>query len=196
MKYLFIDTETTGVPRKFKYGPVAHYTDPVYEKYGRLLELAYILTDENNNTIKEGGWLVKYPPTFEIANGDWHSQNSGITIDLLTTKGTPLEEILKQFEDLVRECDTILAYNLEFDINILLHACYRSNQTELIKLLTESKSKCIMKLVSGTGRYKRLANVYYELYKKTPENTHRALDDVRLCKDVYFKYTHHQFYTR
>jgi len=57
--YLFFDTETTGLPRNWK----APVTD--LNNWPRLVQLAYLLYDENGNKITGGDYIIK-PEGFTI----------------------------------------------------------------------------------------------------------------------------------
>lgn len=59
MKYIFFDTETTGVPKNYK-APSSN-TD----NWPRLVQLAWILTDDHGETINSGNLIVK-PNGFTI----------------------------------------------------------------------------------------------------------------------------------
>ncbi|MCJ8276491.1 MAG: hypothetical protein MJK18_06600, partial [Bdellovibrionales bacterium] len=52
MKYLFFDTETTGLPKSYK----APYTD--LENWPRVVQLSWLVT-ENNKVIKESDNVIK-----------------------------------------------------------------------------------------------------------------------------------------
>ena len=51
--YLFFDTETTGLPRNYK----APVTD--LNNWPRLVQLAYIQYDRNDNKISGGDYIIK-----------------------------------------------------------------------------------------------------------------------------------------
>ena len=51
--YLFFDTETTGLPKDFK---IPRY---VVSNWPRLVQLSWIVTDENGNKLKSGDHIVR-----------------------------------------------------------------------------------------------------------------------------------------
>lgn len=186
MRYFIFDTETTGVPRTHPYGPLADYRDPIYDSLGRMLEIAYMICDENGNIEKQKEYLIHKPLSFNIVNGDWHSENSGITNELLYDKGTSIDDVLENLYRRIRKCDVIMSYNIDFDINILLSECHRADRQDLIELIQNRKKQCIMRLFAINGKNQKLGNLYQNTFGVFPENTHRAMEDVRLCKELYF----------
>ena len=51
--YLFFDTETTGLPKDFK---IPRY---VVSNWPRLVQLSWIVTDENGNRLKSGDHIIR-----------------------------------------------------------------------------------------------------------------------------------------
>ena len=87
--YLFFDTETTGVPRNYK----APSSDT--RNWPRLVQLAWILTDENGNRIHTGNQIVK-PDGFVIPADA--AKVHGITTQRAMAEGIPLNEVINLFK--------------------------------------------------------------------------------------------------
>ena len=87
--YLFFDTETTGVPRNYK----APSSDT--RNWPRLVQLAWILTDENGNRIHTGNQIVK-PDGFVIPADA--AKVHGISTQRAMAEGIPLNEVINQFK--------------------------------------------------------------------------------------------------
>ena len=51
--YLFFDTETTGIPKNYK-APVSDL-----ENWPRLVQLAWLVTDNNGDEIKAAEYIIK-----------------------------------------------------------------------------------------------------------------------------------------
>ena len=84
-KYLFFDTETTGIPQDYK----APCTDT--DNWPRLVQLGWILTDSRGNELRRGNRIVR-PEGFEIpaAASDVH----GITTERALAEGEPLRDVM------------------------------------------------------------------------------------------------------
>ena len=85
LKYLFFDTETTGIPQNYK----APCTDT--DNWPRLVQLGWILTDANGQELGRGNRIVR-PDGFEIptAASDVH----GITTERALAEGEPLHDVM------------------------------------------------------------------------------------------------------
>lgn len=178
------DTETTGVPRRN--GEIVDYTEEIYEKKGRMLEIAYQICDKYGNLIKKKQFLIKKTPDFQIDNEEWHLKNSGITLDMLINYGKELNEVLDNIHRRLKKCRLILSYNIQFDISILLSECYRLERYDIISTILNTKKICVMKLFQENGKYQKLDILYQKTFGVFPPKTHRALEDVKLCKEIFF----------
>ena len=91
MVYLFFDTETTGLTKKYD----APSSD--LDNWScRLVQLSWIMKDENQTLLSQGDFIIK-PEGFEIPKES--SNVHGITTEialLLTTTNKPLKEIALQ----------------------------------------------------------------------------------------------------
>jgi DNA polymerase III epsilon subunit-like protein len=81
--YLFFDTETTGLPRNYK----APSSDT--RNWPRLVQLAWILTDEEDNRIHTGNLIVN-PDGFVIPTDA--TKVHRITTQRAKEEGVPLTE--------------------------------------------------------------------------------------------------------
>ena len=109
-KYLFFDTETTGVPRNYK----APSSDT--RNWPRLVQLAWILTDENGSRIHTGSQIVK-PDGFVIPADA--ARVHGITTQRAMVEGIPLNEVISQFKADLDVATCIVCHNVEFDKKIV-----------------------------------------------------------------------------
>ena len=87
MKYLFIDTETTGLPKEYD----APYTD--IDNWPRLVQLAWIVYDYTTIVVRKN-FIIK-PIGFTIPNAS--TKVHGITTKQALEKGQKVETILKEF---------------------------------------------------------------------------------------------------
>jgi DNA polymerase-3 subunit epsilon len=184
---LVFDTETTGFPQKKGFD--LYYPPSQTYRYNnaRLVELAYIIYDADGNVIKKVESLIK-PNGFVILNSNIH----GITTDKAMLEGNKLRDVLTQFNEDLQTVDTLIAHNIDFDINVVLAECYRTNQKKLIAELTKKDQICTMRLGKchlKQVKYPKLSELYSCLFNKEWKQTHRALDDAKTCGECYFQIT-------
>lgn len=197
MKLVF-DTETSGLPTCEKFGDFPPPTD--LDKYAnaRLIELGYYLLDNENKVVDKGYFLINVD--FDIKNSDIH----GITNEH-TRNGTSLVDVLNIFYVLVVNADVLIAHNISFDLSIIASESHRCGLNDLGNMLmgfiSEGKTfdtmkvghnliKNFIKLFApnvGWVKYPKLCELHEFLFKEKAVQTHRALDDVRMCYDCYIK---------
>lgn len=182
---IFIDTETIGLPITKGFD---NYYSPRETKYydsSRMIEIGYIIYNSNNEKIKEVCRIIK-PDNFKITNSKFH----GITNEKANTDGKKLEDILIELNNNLLSCDTIIAHNIGFDINIILAEAYRTKNTDLVKNIKEKNKECTMKIAQklmNVYKSPKLIETYEYLFKKPIVQEHRALSDVIICADCYYK---------
>ena len=85
MVYLFFDTETTGLPKKYD----APSSD--LDNWScRLVQLPWIMKDENQTLLSQGDFIIK-PEGFEIPKES--SNVHGITTEIALEKGKDLKKV-------------------------------------------------------------------------------------------------------
>lgn len=189
-KIMFLDTETTGLPitlgfdRYYSYKELDKYTN------SRIVEVAYVITDDTCNFIKEFQTLIK-PQDYTINNSNIH----GITNEQALNEGIPIQEFIKFFKNDLLDIDLIVAHNLNFDIQILLTELFRQQEGDVINKIIKTNKKCTMKLgkrlniVPEKGwKYPKLQELYDKFFPSEERvQNHRALDDTMMCMKCYFK---------
>lgn len=181
--HLFFDTETTGVPKNYK----APVTD--LNNWPRLVQIAWILTDEIGNELKSIEYLIK-PIGFSIPIEA--SNIHGITDGYAKQNGHDLKLVLEEIILDISKSNTVIAHNIKFDEKII--------GAELLRLglaneLANKQKKCTMELstnfckISGPYGYKwpRLDELHKLLFQKNFSNAHTALADVEACARCYFE---------
>lgn len=178
MKYLFIDTETTGLPKSNNLSP----TDT--ENWPRLVSVAYILTedrevvDSNYYIIKPNGFIV--PPE--------STKVHGITTADAISRGQVLSETLDILKQKIDECTFIVGHNVEFDINVLNSEYYRYNKTLPVSLKPHF---CTMKLSKDfcglpNNKYPTLEELYSILKGNSFSNAHNAMADTQAAMECFW----------
>lgn len=184
--FCFIDIETSGIPQKdgYQYSPPSQT-----EKYNnsRIIEIAYIIANIEERVfvkIKSVAVLVK-PEEFNINNSHIH----GITQEEAEKKGIKITDFLTQFHSDLQGVESILSYNIDFDLNILLSECYRVDMKLYDTIRKKSKS-CVMELSRDfmkVDKYPKLQEIYSFLFGKNFDQKHRALDDTEIMVKCYCK---------
>jgi DNA polymerase-3 subunit epsilon len=183
MNKIFIDTETTGLPIMIGYNRYNPYYQLEYYNTSRIIELGYMVYDSNNNKIKEFNKLIK-PNNFEITNSDIH----GITNEQAMNEGIDIIDALTELEEDLKNADTLIAHNINFDLNIILSEASRAKCTKLVESLHKKVKKCTFKLAQNIYKKNfRLVNLYSHLFNKEIIQEHRALSDVKILVDCYLE---------
>ena len=185
---LFLDLETTGLPKTKGFNNWYNYTELDKYESSRIIEVGIIITENNGNIISEYSSLI-IPDNFTklepiIIN------ITGINDLDINSEGKPIREVLDILKKLLSGIDTIISYNIGFDMNVLLSELHRINDTEMIDIINGINHECAMELsksVLNLDKYPKLCNIYKKLFNKNSNQDHRALSDTRICKDVYFE---------
>lgn len=181
---LIIDTETTGFPTMTNKRTYHDYTESEMYNTSRMLELGFIMYKDGKE-IETFDKIVKVD--FPIYNNDIH----GITNNKSRDEGIDINDIFTLLYKTIKNKDvTIVAHNIKFDMNIILAEAYRNDHIALIEKLKQCNQICTCVLAREKLKLKyyiKLVNLYKKLFNKQIEQEHRALSDVRLCSDCYFK---------
>lgn len=181
--YLFFDTETTGLPRRWN----APVTD--LENWPRLVQLAWIACDEKGNTIEEKCDIVK-PEGFVIPMEV--SRVHGITTTMAQAEGVDLLSVLETFSDKIDEASALIGHNISFDECIVGAEFERKRMmTSLFlkpKYCTMKSSTKFCKLPGKMGfKSPKLSELHQVLFGEGFENAHDALADVRATVRCFWK---------
>ena len=204
MKNLYYDTETTGLP--FKPAPVKRYGRTHNSNgYPRLIQIGWILTDEEDNTLSKQDYIVR-PDGFSIP-GDAVAIN-GITTDEALEKGAPLLDVLHRFSEDLRQADILIGHNIEYDIDVMIGEFRRKSQRNSLARLTSLPVIDTMKSTVefcaipfpadkpryyDTGydfKYPKLRELYMKLFGCEFENAHDAMADIEATRRCYVELHH------
>ena len=189
------DTETTGLPARNKYSVTKYYPPEEINNYdtSRIVSIAWMIFSKQGE-VKYSRYAVIKP------DGFFSSEKAlavhGITHQYAIENGTPIKDILREIYHNLKICDTIVAFNANFDYHILLSECYRYRCRSIISSLRRKKLKCAQKesvkkinnLVCRRSRYPRQDEVYRHLFGDPNFRTsHNAFDDTLRCAQIYFK---------
>ncbi len=183
MKYLFFDTETTGLPKNWK----APVTD--VNNWPRMIQIAWILCDDDVNII-DADDLIILPENFEIpmAAATVH----GITTKRATIEGVPLVDALNKFNELLEETDCIVGHNINFDEKIIGAEFVRK---QIPTSLHEKQKICTMELatnfckIPGPYGYKwpKLSELHIKLFGVDFADAHDAAIDINATAKCFWE---------
>lgn len=187
MNKIIFDTETTGIPQRKGFNNYFHPRELVRYNSSRIVQIAYIILDKNNNEIKKYSAIIK-PDNFFIENSHIHN----ISQDKAESEGIDFKDMISIFYNDLKNCDTIVAHNLSFDINILLSECYRYGFETIVDEINLKKQYCTMLkakeiLLEKDSKYPRLIELYNYIYNEQWTQIHDATDDCIKCQKCYLK---------
>jgi len=188
MRYLFFDTETTGLPR-----PGEPLVNQPY-----MVQLGAMLTDESINEL--GGICLLVNNGVDIPTDA--QRVHGITPEQCAAFGVSLESALELFLELYEQADMVIGHNISFDMQII------EDQLERLGMSIEWKG-CYCTMKQGTAALQNLGMYRGQKWLKLTEayqlitgtsipgaGAHNAWTDVKACatvfnelrrRDVYFE---------
>jgi len=181
---LFVDTETTGLPKP---------ASDDFERWPRVVQLAWSLYDHDGFCESANSFII-YPTDFVIPQDA--ASIHGITTDRAKKEGVSLQKVLPRFNMDVKKATTIIAHNAEFDLPIVNTEFMRCKlETDLLKkqrFCTMKTPKIILycRLPSPSGRgYKwpTLRQLHVQLFETEFTDSHNAGADVEACAKCYFE---------
>lgn len=180
MKNLFFDTETSGLPKKYN----AHYSD--IGNWPRIIQLAWLIADDTGNVLSESDNIIKVD--FEIPLEA--SRIHGITNAVAEEKGRPINVVLMDFLNDLKESNRLIGHNVGFDLPVLQSELCRNG----LKHEINYPSFCTMKnstdycQIPGNRGYKwpKLEELYQICFGKKIEQAHNARADVRATYEVFY----------
>ena len=183
-KYLFFDTETTGIPNDYK-APCTN-TD----NWPRLVQLGWLLTDAAGRILSEGNHIVR-PDGFEIpiAASDVHV----ITTEFALENGKPLLDVIFAFGADLNQADCVVGHNLDYDLHIVGAEYVRLGYDSRIMFArpTLCTMQATIQFCNIPGRFgpkwPKLMELYTKLFGQGFDGAHDAMADIRATKDCFFE---------
>ena len=200
MSYLVFDTETTGLPlRELQirgWGTMYHPKKIKAYDPSRVVQISWIVYNKDGKSLKERDYIIK-PDGFEVKNTRFH----GITTEIANEKGVDFQKAIKKMKKDIKthEVETLVAHNIEFDINVTLSEIYRRElkYKKIFKNLERADTmymgQDVTKINTGYRNYKypKLVELYEHIKAKTGKGLdekityHNSLSDVRVCGYCY-----------
>jgi DNA polymerase III epsilon subunit-like protein len=181
MSYLFFDTETTGLPKKFN-APISDL-----DNWPRMVQIAWILSDDFGNIISQEEYIIK-PKDFVIPLES--SAIHGIDNLRANREGKDLKDVLDVFNYALNFSQPdLVAHNIIFDKNIVAAEFLRAN---ILSNFLDLNFICTMKgsvdfCALPNKKFPKLSDLYFKLFGEYFKNAHNALDDVIACYKSFFE---------
>lgn len=183
MKYLFFDTETTGLPQNWK-APAS-----ALNNWPRLVQLAYTIYDDNGTQVAVGNHIIK-PEGFTIPEES--TRIHGITHEQAVAEGEPLEEVLATFRQMMKQSNILVAHNIAFDEKIMGAEFIRTTHSNPMegrpKICTMESTTAFCAIPSSYGlKYPSLQELHKKLFNTGFEDAHDAFVDVNATVRCFFE---------
>jgi DNA polymerase III epsilon subunit-like protein len=175
---LFFDTETTGTITKYM----------TWENYPRLVQIGWVEYElgEESSAIE---YIVK-PDGFEIPISA--SAINHITTEQALRDGARIDVVLGVFANRVRQAESIIGHNLNFDLMIVGAELKRLGMESPFKdkplICTMKQSTEFCKLPGGMPyKWPKLHELYAKLFNCDMGDAHNALIDIKNTAKCYFE---------
>lgn len=187
--HLFVDTETTGLPKN--YGAPASDSN----NWPRIVQIAMVLCDDSGKEFASANFIIK-PNGFTIPAEV--SAIHGITHERAEKEGLPIENALQVFSSFLRMAESLIAHNFSFDDRIIAAEFYRiSAQEEYYKKIkSDKKTLCTMMAATqycqfpgknGGYKWPKLEELHQKLFGESFSGAHDAMNDIRACAKCFFE---------
>ena len=177
MKYIAIDTETTGLPKTR-----AKPTLDNIEKWEECRPLSVAIVEFEDGAISNTYHQLVYPDTFVVRATEIH----GITEEMAKTDGVSFECVYNYFSTMVDVYSKVVGHNLKFDLDVLKsEALRRGFDTSVFDRVDPI---CTLKLTKQIYLKSMKLTILYEMLFGVPlEGAHNALADAVAAGEVYLK---------
>lgn len=185
MSLILFDLETTGLPSRagLQFGQYHPYSDTSKYNDARIVQISYMVCDENLNTVSMHDSVINSRGLFTITNSHIH----GITNETSMLTGEDFDDVLSRFEVALKGAQMIVAHNADFDMNVLKSELYRRGKDMLLVELCSKTVICTMKSckavvnalnVYNRQKYPTLKELYEFAVEKTMLKAHDSKYDV------------------
>lgn len=181
--YLFFDTETTGLPKRWD----APVTD--FNNWPRMVQLAYLLYSADGDLLAGGDYIVR-PEGFTIP--EVSSQIHGISTERALQEGVPLKDVLLSFLEMMKQSTCLVAHNISFDEKIVgaeLLRCGMPNDLMAKQRFCTMQSATNYCAIKGPYGYKwpRLSELHQKLFGCDFEEAHNAAVDIEATAKCFWE---------
>lgn len=178
---LFIDTETSGLPKNWEKPYSAR------DNWPHALQISWLVYTQNGELVKQEDYYIS-DNDFKISPAA--QKIHGLTQEFLVANGLPRQQVMAFLTaDLMQYQPMVIGHFLELDYHITGVEYYRTGLQNPVPSLP---AFCTMQATTHMVRnpqfkYLRLGQLYEELFHTTLENQHNALTDARATADCFFE---------
>ena len=186
---LLFDTETAGLPRmqNRKFPPPDDLAS--YES-ARLVSIAWLLTDPVTKEVVQQEYYIVKPSDFVISPES--TAIHGISHDFADQTGHDVQFVFDRFITALKRASKLVAYNIEFDYNIMKSEFIRHNLStdsiEIPKQCAMLQAQKHMKL----QYFPKLADTYRYLFHERIRDAHNAMGDTLSLYKCYKEMCHRE----
>jgi DNA polymerase III subunit epsilon len=181
--YLFLDTETTGIPRRYDAPP----SD--LRNWPRMVQVAWAIFDPQGNAVAEHEHVIR-PDGFTIPPDVVRVH--GITTEKALAKGVALATALRELAGDLERAEVAVAHNFSFDEGILgaefIRAGIKHRLHDVPHICTMVSTADFCGIPGRRGcKWPTLGELYFTLFGRWLSHAHFAPDDVRACAKCFFE---------
>lgn len=179
LRFLILDTETTGLPED-EFAPL---TD--FDAWPRCVQIAWQLHDDFGKCLPglDQDFIIK-PDGFNIPYESYNIH--GISDALAKSKGVTIEKALSELELVLKDTDCLVGHNILFDLKILGSEFLRLKGVNPLEGMSyvdtcsnQTKDLCQIKGGRGGGfKAPTLGELHIFLFEEKFQNAHNATADV------------------
>jgi DNA polymerase III subunit epsilon len=182
MKYLFFDTETTGLPRNYK----ASVRD--LDNWPRLVQLAWLMFDDDKQFAKCD--VIVYPEGFEIPESA--SSIHGISTERAIKEGIKLQMVMEDFANAIKKADHLIAHNMSFDEKIIgaefLRLKWPEKLPKVPRFCTMLATVDYCQLPGNYGyKWPKLNELHNKLFGEDFQEQHNAASDIQATVKCFYE---------
>lgn len=182
--YLFLDTETTGLPTRYD-APASDV-----RAWPRMVQVAWMLADAQGHELASHCHLIR-PEGFTIPAEAVRIH--GITTELARLHGVDVHRALDELVVDLPQARLLVGHNLEFDYGVVGAEFFRAGSTVnpldgLQRYCTMKTTADLCRIPGGYRGYKwpTLDELHWTLFRQELKAGHDALADARACAKCYF----------
>jgi len=178
---LFIDTETSGLPKNWN----LPYTEDA--NWPHAVQVSWVIYTKDRQEVKREDHYIN-DGDFRITNGAFKIH--GITPEFLKQNGEPRKQVMQLlYDDLEKYQPLVVGHFMELDYHITGVAFYRLGMQQPINDLTMYCTMVGSKhLVRNPQRqYLKLGQLYELLFDKQLLKQHNAMTDALATAEVFFE---------
>jgi DNA polymerase III epsilon subunit-like protein len=181
--YLFIDTETSGLPLNWN----APESD--VNNWPRIVQIAWILSDDEGNIVNESDFVIK-PDGFIISQES--IEIHGISNEKANCEGVKLVEALHRLIDVSTFVDYVVGHNIKFDFSVIASEFIRKNLKNPLMgkstlcTMESSTNFCAIPGIYGI-KWPKLNELYFKLFQDDLVEAHDASIDINATFECFWE---------